>query len=77
MSSCNHGVLFLVAGCTCRESDVYHRQQVSPSQQFSEMEKHCFKEARELRRRYKQEEEEEKKKRYAATANWLELSAIT
>ena len=31
---------------------------MSPSQHFSEMEKHCFKEARELRRRYNQEEEE-------------------
>jgi len=55
------------------EKPAVHVKYVSPSQQFSEMEKHCFKEARDLRLRYKREEEEEKKKRYAATANWLEL----
>jgi len=54
------------------EKPVVHVKYVSPSQQFSEMEKHCLKEARDLRLRYKREEEEEKKGELVRTKKELE-----
>jgi hypothetical protein len=46
-----------------------------PSQQYSAMEKHCFKEASTLRQKYKRQEEEERQARYASSANWAQLYA--
>jgi hypothetical protein len=46
-----------------------------PSQQYSAMETHCFKEARALRAKYKRMEEEERLARYASSADWLQLYA--
>jgi len=43
-------------------------------QQLSPMEYHCFKEAKELRTRYKEEEEAANQARYAACIDWSSLS---
>lgn len=45
----------------------------NPSQQYSDMERHCFQEAKALKQKYKREEEAAKQARYAASASWLEL----